>query len=169
MSNPPITSANFGFLAKHDVQLVRLGALAERYFGDDPSTALIKLRQFGELLAQLTAAKAGLFTSPDEQQSDLLRRLKFERVVPAEVADLFHQLRIVGNKATHAHGGDHAQALTTLKIARQLGVWYFRTFIDKTFKSWPFVPPADPAAATKALHDIGRFSSDPLFNLNATW
>ncbi len=153
MSNPSIPSANFGFLAKHDVQLVRLGALAERYFGDDPNTALIKLRQFGELLAQLTAAKAGLFTSPDEQQSDLLRRLKFERVVPAEVADLFHQVRIVGNKATHDHGGDHAQALTTPKIARQLGVWYFLTFIDKTFKSGPFVPPADPAAATKALHE----------------
>jgi type I restriction enzyme R subunit len=148
-----VSSANFDFLAQHDVQLMRLGALAERYFGDDPSTALIKLRQFGELLAQLTAAKAGLFTSPDEQQSDLLRRLKFERVVPAEVADLFHQVRIVGNKATHAHGGDHAQALSTLKIARQLGVWYFRTFIDKTFKSGPFVPPADPAAATKALHE----------------
>ncbi len=153
MNTPAIQSANFGFLAKYDVQLVRLGALAERYFGDDPNTALIKLRQFGELLAQLTAAKAGLFTSPEEQQSDLLRRLKFERVVPSEVADLFHQVRIVGNKATHAHGGDHAQALTTLKIARQLGVWYYRTFIDKTFKSGPFVPPADPAAATQALHE----------------
>jgi type I restriction enzyme, R subunit len=45
-------SANFGFLAQHDVQLVRLGALAERYFRDDPSTCLIKLRQFGEVLAR---------------------------------------------------------------------------------------------------------------------
>jgi hypothetical protein len=45
----PIETANFGFLAKHDVQLMRLGALAERYFGDDPNTTLIKLRQFAEL------------------------------------------------------------------------------------------------------------------------
>ena len=127
--------------------------MAERYFGDDPSTALIKLRQFGELLAQLTAAKSGLFAGPDEPQSDLLRRLKFERVLPAEVVDLFHQVRIAGNQATHAQGGDHAQALTTLKIARQLGVWYYRTFVDKAFKSGPFVPPPDPAAATKALHE----------------
>jgi type I restriction enzyme, R subunit len=150
---PSPASQNFGFLNKHDPQLVRLGALAERYFGDDPSTALIKLRQFGELLAQLTAAKSGLFTGPDEPQSDLLRRLKFERVLPAEVVDLFHQVRIAGNQATHAQGGDHAQALTTLKIARQLGVWYYRTFVDKAFKSGPFVPPPDPAAATKALHE----------------
>ena len=81
-------SANFDFLAKHDAQLVRLGALAERYFSEDPNTALIKLRQFAELLAQLTTAKAGLFTGPDEPQSDLVRRLKFERVMPPEVADL---------------------------------------------------------------------------------
>ena len=45
-------SANFDFLGKYDVQLVRLGALAERYFKEDPNTCLIKLRQFGEVLAQ---------------------------------------------------------------------------------------------------------------------
>jgi len=74
-------------------------------------------------LAQLTGAKTGQFTNPEEPQADLLRRLKFERVVPAEVAGLFHQVRIVGNKATHAHGGDHAEALTTLKgDGYQLGI-----------------------------------------------
>src|SRR5713226_4091165 len=113
-------SAHFDFLAPHDAQLVRLGALAERYFKDDPNTCLIKLRQFGELLAQLTAAKAGLLASPEEQQSDLLRRLKFERIVPREVGDLFHQLRIAGNRATHSRTGDHTEALSTLKIAREL-------------------------------------------------
>lgn len=150
----PIASANFGFLAAHDQQLVRLGALAERYFADDPSTCLIKLRQFGETLAQLVAAKAGLFRDAQEAQSDLLRRLKFERVIPREVADLFHHLRSVGNKATHENDGDHSEALTALKVARELGVWFHRTFgAVKAFKPGPFVPPADPAAATKALSE----------------
>ena len=122
-------SANFDFLGTQDAQLVRLGALAERYFKDDPNTCLIKLRQFGEVLAQLTAAKAGLLASPEEPQADLLRRLKFERVVPArEVGELFHQVRIAGNRATHVQAGDHAEALSTLKIARQLGIWFYRTF-----------------------------------------
>ena len=49
-------SRNFAFLAVHDPQLVRLGALAERYFADDPSTSLIKLRQFGEVLAHAICA-----------------------------------------------------------------------------------------------------------------
>ncbi|MCC6486906.1 MAG: type I restriction-modification system endonuclease [Candidatus Hydrogenedentes bacterium] len=146
-------SANFDFLTVHDTQLVRLGALAERYFKNDPNTCLIELRQFGELLAQMTAAKSGLLTSPEEPQSDLLRRLKFERVVPYEAADLFHQLRIVGNRATHAHQGDHAEALPTLKLARELGIWFHRTFADARFSAGPFVPPPDPGSATRELHD----------------
>ena len=116
-----IESHNFQFLAAYDAQFVRLATLAERYFRDDPNTCLIKLRQFGELLAQEVAARVGLFASADEPQSDLLRRLKAERAVPPQAMDLFHQIRIAGNQATHAHAGDHAQALTTLKIARAAG------------------------------------------------
>jgi type I restriction enzyme R subunit len=41
-------SANFDFLGTQDAQLVRLGALAERYFKDDPNTCLIKLRQLAK-------------------------------------------------------------------------------------------------------------------------
>jgi type I restriction enzyme, R subunit len=78
----PTEASNFLFLKQHDVQLVRLGALAERYFHDDQNTCLIKLRQFGELLAQLIAAKTGLYEAGDESQADLLRRLRFERVLP---------------------------------------------------------------------------------------
>jgi len=137
-------SANFEFLGKHDVQLVRLGALAERYFKDDPNTSLIKLRQFGEVLAQLTAAKAGLLASPEEPQADLLRRLKFERVVPREAGELFYQLRIAGNLAAHAQTGDYAEALSTLKIARQLGIWFERTFGDARFSAGAFAPPSPP-------------------------
>ena len=119
MSISGTTSANFEFLGQHDAQLVRLGALAERYFRDDPNTCLIKLRQFGEVLAQLVAAKAGLYRSPEELQADLLRRLNLERITPREVGDLFYQLRITGNRATHDLSGTHNEALTGLKVARQ--------------------------------------------------
>ena len=145
-------SANFDFLGKHDAQLVRLGALAERYFKEDPATSLIKLRQFGETLAQLVAAKSGLFRDPEESQVYLLRRLKFEKVVNREVGDLFHHLRTVGNKASHENTGTHADALTALKFARELGIWFHRTFGGvKTFAPGTFVPPPDPIDATKAL------------------
>lgn len=147
-------SANFQFLRSHGVELVRFGALAERYFRDDPSTCLIKLRQFAELLAQLTAAKTGLFKSTDESQADLLRRLKVEQVISREVADLFHQIRVVGNRATHQYIGNHTEALTMLKMARQLAIWFHRTFSgDTSFRAGAFVPPPNPVDVTADLAD----------------
>lgn len=144
------SSPNFAFLAAHDPQLGRLGALAERYFKDDPSTCLIKLRQFGEVLAQLTAARTALF-EPGESQAERLRRLRLEGVLPREAADLFHQVRAAGNRAAHQAAGDHVEALAMLKVARQLGIWFHRTFGDQDFAPGPFAPPADPAAATALL------------------
>ena len=161
-----IDSPNFAFLAGHDEQLVQLGGLAERYFRDDPNTCLLKLRQFGEQLAQHAAARTGLFATADEPQADLLRRLKVERAAPQEVLDLFHQLRIAGNRATHEGAGEHRDALANLKIARQLAIWFHRTFgqpatTGTAFKPGPFIPPPDPTAATQELKaDLDRLRAE---------
>jgi type I restriction enzyme R subunit len=135
---------NFAHLEQHDEQLVRLGMLAERYFADDPNTALLKLRQLAELLAQLVAAKVGLYTSREEAQYDLLRRLQDQGILPREVAQLFGEVRRAGNAASHAIVGDHRTALAVLKITWQLGIWFHRTFANAAFKSGPFVPPTPP-------------------------
>jgi type I restriction enzyme R subunit len=145
-------SSNFEFLRRHNPQLVRLGALAEHFYHVDPNTCLIKLRQFAELLAQSTAARMGLYVSTEESQVNLLRRLRIERAIPDQVADLFHQIRIVGNEANHEYTGNYSEALTTLKMARQLAIWFHRTFSrDRTFRPEPFVPPQNPANATAEL------------------
>lgn len=146
------TSANFTFLVAHDRLLEHLGALAERYFTDDPSTCLLKLRQFGEVLAQRTAAAAGLYASTEENQVELLARLRDHGLLPREVGDLFHGLRKAGNAAAHDIRGDHREALHQLRMAWQLGVWFHRTFSkNRTFKAGPFVPPPDPKAETAAI------------------
>jgi type I restriction enzyme R subunit len=151
---PPVPeTTNFGFLTRYDGVLVRVAALAERYFPDDPITALMKLRQFGEILAQQVAARAGVYASPEEPQSDLLRRWRVEASYPKEVLDLFHDVRRLGNDAVHHHRGDHAAALNALKVARQLAVWFHRTFGDRGFKPGPFQPPRPPADPTPALRD----------------
>jgi type I restriction enzyme, R subunit len=135
---------NFAHLEAHDEQLVRLGMLAERYFAEDPNTALLKLRQLAELLAQLVATKVGLYTSREEAQYDLLRRLQDQGILPREVAQLFGEVRRAGNAANHAIVGDHRTALAVLKITWQLGIWFHRTFANAAFKSGPFVPPSPP-------------------------
>lgn len=125
--------------------------LAERYFVDDPNTSLIKTRQFGELLAKNVAATLGLLDEPEISQHELLGRLNGNRVVSREVIGLFHEIRKSGNRATHDLHDDHRSALNNLKIARELGVWFYRTFKDPAFKPGPFLPPADPQAESATL------------------
>ncbi|MCW1985102.1 UNVERIFIED_ORG: type I restriction enzyme R subunit [Sphingomonas sp. R1F5B] len=149
--------SNFQFLEKPEPQLFRLGRLSEVYFPDDPNTAQIKLRQFGELLAQLTAARFGVRVVAQEAQADVLRRLKLECGIPREVSELFHTLRLTGNQAVHEINEDHASALAGLKIARQLGIWFVRTFHDPNRQFGPFIPPRPPAApADEAALEIER-------------
>lgn len=150
---------NFAHLEAHDEQLVRLGMLAERYFPDDPNTSLLKLRQHAELLAQLVAAKVGLYVSHDEAQYDLVRRLQDEGILPREIAQLFGEVRRAGNAAAHAIDGDHRTALSVLRITWQLGVWFHRSFQDPRFKSGPFVPPRAPADESGELKaELARLS-----------
>ncbi len=149
-------SRNFAFLKVYSLELVRLGSLAEQYFVDDPNTCLIKLRQFGEQLAQLVAAKVGLYENPDESQFELLRRLEGRQAIVGQVAQLFHEVRKVGNAATHGTFGEQRTALSHLKYARSLGVWFHRSYGGaKDFKAGPFIPPpislADSQAETSEL------------------
>ena len=147
-----VASLNFAFLTPVDPQLVRLGALAEQYFAADPNTCSIKLRQFGERLAQLVAAEVGLYVSTEERQLDLLRRLRDRGLLKGEVDRLFHELRRAGNEATHTLVADHRTALSNLKYARLLGIWFYRVKTkDSGFKPGSFVPPTDPAVETEAL------------------
>ena len=144
--------SNFGFLERHDVRLATLGALAERYFRDDPPTAIVKLRQFAEFLAKLIAAHHALYIGERETFEETLRRLSFERIVPKEAADLFHVLRKFGNAAVHDAKGSHADALASLKFARQLGIWFHRTYgRQPNFNPGAFIPPPEPVDATAAL------------------
>ncbi|MEP9399927.1 type I restriction-modification system endonuclease [Mesorhizobium sp. KR2-14] len=147
-------SANFEFLNEHDRRLVTLGGLAERYFRDDPSTAIVKLRQFAELTAKIIAARHAAYRDERESFEETLRRLSYERIIPKEVADIFHALRKTGNVAVHEAKGAHSDALTALKLARSLGVWFHRTYARQpTFNPGVFVPPPEPVDATVPLRE----------------
>lgn len=52
-------ATNFSHLRPYDEQLFRLGVLAERYFPEDPNTALLKLRQLGGFTLRCGAQTRG--------------------------------------------------------------------------------------------------------------
>ncbi|MDA9544274.1 restriction endonuclease subunit R [Bradyrhizobium sp. CCBAU 45321] len=145
-------SINFDFLTVHDAKLVQLAARAEYYFQDDPVTAIIKLRQFAELMAKLVAARHGTYEGERETFEAILRRLSFERIIPKAIADVFHTLRKAGNSAVHDAAGNHSDALAALKFARQLGVWFHRVYGKQPdFSPGTFIVPVEEPDPTEDL------------------
>jgi type I restriction enzyme R subunit len=147
-------SPNFAYLAHHDARLVALATQAEQQFAGDPSTALFKLRQFGEVLAQRAAAKVGLFADATLNQQQLIDLLWDRKVIGATQRTLFHDLRRIGNAAVHDGKGDHREALHQLRMARELAIWFQRSFgNNRKFDPGPFIPPAEPQRAEAPLQD----------------
>ncbi len=149
---PPPPSPNFGYLAYHDPRLSVLATQAEGLFAVDPSACLGKLRLFAEVLARRAAAALALPAIPDETQAALVGRLGRCGAVPETATQIFTGLRMSGNRAVHDGAGDAREALHQLKMARELGVWFQRSFgNNKKFDPGPFVPPAEPSKVDAGL------------------
>ena len=148
-----LESTNFGFLAEHDTLFVQIASSAEKAFSSDPNTTLIKLRQLGEALAQHIAVLAGIAFDDQTSQSDLLYRLNRELKLEPVVRELFHTLRIEGNKATHQFKTQHKEALAGLRVARALAIWFHQSFgkAGMAFKAGPFISPSDPSQQLRQL------------------
>lgn len=151
MENVP---SNFAFLAKQTPGLAQLGALAERYFVDDAPGSLVKLRQLAEFIAKDVAARQAVLPSADISFDDALRAIRTRSALPRNIGDMFFHLKRVGNRAVHENVGTPGEALAALKIARTIAVWFHQSYQGAVgFKPGPFVPPATPADASKALQD----------------
>lgn len=147
------TSLNFDFLAEHDALFVELASAAEQAFSGDPNITLIKLRQLGEAMAQHIAVQSGVEFDDQTSQSDLLYRINRELRFEPVVREMFHTLRIEGNKATHQFRTQHREAMNGLKVARHLAIWFHRAFgkAGGSFSPGPFSPPVDPSAQQRQL------------------
>ena len=146
-------ASNFSFLQQHDPIFYQLAHNAETVFAVDPNTTLIKLRQFGEAVAQEVATGAGIFFDERTSQKDLLFRIHRDLNLDPLIKDVFHHLRIEGNRATHRFKTKHKEAMDGLRVARQLAIWFHKSS-DKCptdFKPGPFVPPEDPSAHHRTL------------------
>ncbi len=59
---------------------------------------------------------------------DLLRKVRSRLDPEREVIDLFQDLRISGNDASHEFVTSFKQAMDGLRAARTLAIWYNRSF-----------------------------------------
>jgi len=146
-------TSNFEFLKEHDPVFFQLTNNAERIFAIDPNACLMKLRQFGEALAQDLATQVGLMRTERETQLELLNKLRSRLDLDRTVQDLFHLLRTSGNNANHEFVTSYKDAMDGIKVARELAIWYHRSFGKKgdAFKPGAFVLPQDPSANLRQL------------------
>jgi type I restriction enzyme R subunit len=159
------SKSNFDFLQEHEPIFFQLASAAERAFSSDPNTTLIKLRQLGEALAQHLASLTGIPFDEQTTQADLLYRLNRELSLEPVIRELFHTLRVEGNKANHQFRTKHKEALDGLKVARSLAIWFHQSFgsAGTNFKPGPFEPPADPSAQLRQFQsDIEKLKHDLL-------
>ena len=128
--------SNVNFLVTYDKSLDQIFERAESYLHNDPNTALIKIRQFAEMLAQFTAVQVGIPEWQRGTQADLLNLFRHRGVYGELALNIFHSIRKTGNKATHGTHGTVEEAATHLKLAWQLAVTFHKAFSkDPKFES----------------------------------
>lgn len=141
----PEQPSNFADLKQTEPLLAELGGYAECYCLTDPNTALMKMRQFAELLTQTLASKTGKFI-PHQSQFDRIQYLSSEGILPEQVKTLLHEIRDTGNKANHRFTGEISQAHEHLKYTWIVGVWFIRTVHDPQYRCGEFIEPSNQTA-----------------------
>ncbi|BDU51569.1 type I restriction-modification system endonuclease [Haliovirga abyssi] len=128
--------SNFEFLIADWPTLANLGEFAEKNLFIDSNTTLIKLRVLAENIAKLIIKEENLIDPESNNQIDRLKLLKREDLLEREIEEIFHSLRIIGNKATHEGYSSFDDADTYLSMAVKLSAWFKEVYgSDLTFDS----------------------------------
>lgn len=145
--------SNFDFLSAHSQSLAALGLAAEKIFPHDPPSCVAKLRLLTEAIAKDVGHRIGLqLLQPT--QAELLRAIDSRLGLDPQLRQMFHLLRRRGNDAVHEVGAviGYREALESLKVAREVALWFHRTFgANPQFKPGPFQLPDDPSQKLYAL------------------
>lgn len=140
-------SRNFEILRESWPELASLGGFAEAYAYEDPASALVKLRLFGENLTKDIYRDLGLPKPEQATFVDLLSNSSFAAITPNVVLDKLHALRLHGNKAAHGEPATVPTALWLIQEAFDLGRWLFVQFAKGDAAAIPpFVQPISETA-----------------------
>ncbi|WP_280191836.1 type I restriction-modification system endonuclease [Delftia sp. PS-11] len=145
--------SNFEFLSTHSQSLAALGLAAEKIFPHDPPSCVAKLRLLAEAIAKDVGHRIGVqLLQPT--QAELLRAIDSRLGLDPQLRQMFHMLRTRGNDAVHEVDAaiGYREALESLKVAREVALWFHRTFgTNPQFKPGPFQLPDDPSQKLYAL------------------
>lgn len=137
-----MSTHNFMFLEEKWSILSKVGETAERNVFQDANTTISKLRTFAETIAKYIVALENMNEEYGTHQIDRLNTLYYNQILPKEICDLFNQIRIDGNKATHDPSyGDSIKAKSLLRMAFRIAVWFMEVYGDWNFQAPTYQEP----------------------------
>lgn len=136
---------NFDFLKERWPLLENLGRLAERNLYIDSNTTFIKCGMFGEILVKYMISMEEVdesLISHDNNHNNRIKLLKKEDLIPEDIDNILHIIRIKRNVATHDMYEDIEKAKVQLELTYKLAVWFMQTYGDWSFEPKPFSVPS---------------------------
>lgn len=126
--------SNFEFLAGKFPTLAQLGSTAESYLYSDANACLIKLGLFSETIVnQMMQMDHIPALTSDNTHANRTKLLKQEGLLPKDVDDILHALRIARNRAVHENFDSFEDCKTLLEMSHNLGVWFMQTYGEWSF------------------------------------
>lgn len=130
--------SNFNFLKERWPILENLGRLAERNLYIDSNTAFIKCGMFGEILVKYMVSMEEVDETlivHDNSHNNRIKLLKKEDLIPDDIDNILHMLRVKRNSAAHSGYEDIEKAKIQLELTYKLAVWFMQTYGE-----WDFEP-----------------------------
>jgi len=142
---------NFEFLKPKWETLANIAGFAEQYVHADPSSALVKLRQFCEQVVEFIYSQHGLSRPYQSGLNELLGQFSFNQAIPRVVVSKLHSLRIHGNKAAHGEEVQSRDSRWLLQESHDLAKWLTLTYGTGDVTSLPsFHEPEVPSTRDPA-------------------
>ncbi len=144
--------SNFAFLNSHFPVLANFGELAEKYLYSDSNSCLMKLGMIGETVVNLCFTYDRIPLPSDNTAANRINGLFREGMIPRDLMEVLHALRIKRNKAVHENYASVADGKALLQMAYGLCEWFMQTYGDWSYQNRPFVMPSEtpePVASDK--------------------
>lgn len=137
---------NFNFLKAKWPILENLGKLAERNLYIDSNTTFIKCGMFGEIIVQFMFSMEQIddtLIAHDNNHNNRIKLLKKEDLIPEDIDNILHMLRVKRNSAAHQGYEDVEKAKVQLELTHKLAVWFMQTYGDWNFEPEAFIIPQE--------------------------
>lgn len=135
--------SNFSFLKTKWSNLAEIAELAEENLYQDPNTTIVKLRMFTEQIVDYIFAYDNLEEPEENSFFNKLQLLEREGLIQNEIEDIFHTLRIEGNKGVHESLDSTETAKTLLSLSHKLAVWFMQLYGDWNYDAEEFKLPRE--------------------------